>query len=79
MKNKNLIILVLVLFALYYLFSKKETMTDFNPMYSDGRGYNLGGGGREAVEGNKKTKMCSQNAINDAYTTWTFGSQKFVR
>lgn len=80
MKNKNLIILVIVLFALYYLFTKKETMADFNPLYSDGRDYSdKRGGGREATEANKKTKMCSQNAINDAYNTWTFGSPKFVR
>lgn len=79
MKNKNLIVLVLVLFALYYLFSMRETMADFDPMYEDGRNYsNKRGGGRGAIEA-EKTKMCSQKAINDAYTTWTFGSPKFVR
>jgi hypothetical protein len=55
-------------------------MADFNPMYGDSRDYSdKRGGGKAAIEGNKKTKMCSQNAINDAYTTWTFGSPKFVR
>lgn len=78
MKNNNLIILAIVLFALYYFYTKKETMADFSPMYGDERKFrdNSGAGGSKSTS---KTRYCSQNAINDAYNTWTFGSPKFVR
>lgn len=81
MKGENLVILVIILFALYYLFfSKREMMSDFKQVYGEERYYeDKRGGGRVGMDINKKTKMCSQNAINDAYNTWTFGSPKFVR
>lgn len=79
MKNNNLFVLVLILFALYYLFSgneKMENMSDFTPLYDKETS------DKETSDTSKtssKDKLCGQKAINDAYNTWTFGSPKFVR